>query len=78
MQANRPAQASISITVVIFLLRSGYNSESMGHHDSEIMGVGSIDRSDAGFVVSIAARGEAPTASVVCARTFGGECGVIS
>ena len=67
-----------SITVVIFLLRSGVNSELMGHHDSEIMGVGSTVRSDAGFVVRVTSRGETPDASIVCAGTFGRECGAIS
>jgi hypothetical protein len=47
----------------MFHPRTGPISKSIGRHNSEIMGVKEHLSSDAGFVVSVAARGEMPDAS---------------
>src|SRR3954453_21469331 len=63
-----------SITVVIFLLRSGESSESMANHDSEIMVWLCSCRSDAGSS-GVGTEGcERSDAAVVRAGANGGEC----
>src|SRR3954452_8373151 len=67
-----------SITVVIFLLRSGESSESMANHDSEIMVWLCSCRSDAGSS-GVGTEGcERSDAAVVRAGANGGECRLVS
>src|SRR4051794_41979632 len=66
-----------SITVVIFLLRSGESSESMANHDSEIMVWLCSCRSDAGSS-GVGTEGcERSDAAVVRAGANGGECRLV-
>src|SRR6476661_7677142 len=65
------------ITVVIFCWRILLISESMGHHDSEIMDDRSIDWDDARVVGIVAARGEETDASIVRAGPHSIERGPI-
>src|SRR5271163_110321 len=53
-------------------------SESMGHHDSEIMDDGGLDRVDAGALGVVAARGEGSDAAFVHAGACGGVSGIVS
>jgi hypothetical protein len=54
------------------------SSESMGHHDSEIMDDGGLDRGDAGALGVVAARREGSDAAFVHARAGGGVSGIVS
>src|SRR4051794_18981558 len=78
---DAPSQAQtglLSITVVIFLLRSGESSESMANHDSEIMVWLCSCRSDAGSS-GVGTEGcERSDAAVVRAGANGGECRLVS
>jgi len=80
-QVRGPGKAQInlaSITVVIFLLRSGESSESMANHDSEVMVWLCSCRGDAG-IAGLGTEGcERSDAAAVRAGANGGECRLVS
>src|SRR5665648_4613 len=73
--AVEPVRMSCRLALQLRFLRS---SESIGHHDSEIVDDGYFDRDDAGALGVIAAGCQSADGAIVYPGAGGGFCGLIS
>ena len=69
------ARRRLKLALQLHILAS---SKSMGHHDSEVMDDGGLNRGDAGALGVVAARREGSDAAFVHARAGGSVSGIVS